>query len=142
YAFIQLLNVAAFTVAGVLGLAFLLQTLHRLTTPAIVPQPKPPVSTETKPPDEQLTAATIEAREPAFSVEPSPLDMPEGETLGRHTRLVFGCWVVVFAVVGAQMGWVLRPFVGGPNQPFEWFRARESNFFEAVFHALHSLLGS
>ena len=33
YAFIQLLNVAAFTVAGVLGLAFLLQTLHRLTSP-------------------------------------------------------------------------------------------------------------
>ena len=64
--------------------------------------------------------------------------MPEGESLGRHTRLVFGCWVVVFAVVGAQMGWVLRPFIGSPTQPFEWFRARESNFFEAVLHALQA----
>src|SRR5262245_56076020 len=131
YAFIQLLNVAAFTVAGVLGLAFLLQTLHRLTTPAIAPQPMPPVSTETKPLDEQPSDPTTEPRKPALSEEPSPLDMLEGETLGRHTRLVFGCWVVVFAVVGAQMGWVLRPFIGSPNQPFEWFRARESNFFEA-----------
>ena len=32
YPFIQLLNVAMFTVAGVLGLLFLRQTLHRLTT--------------------------------------------------------------------------------------------------------------
>ena len=32
YAFIQLLNVVMFSVAGVLGLIFLLQTLHRLTT--------------------------------------------------------------------------------------------------------------
>ena len=32
YAFIQLLNVVMFSVAGVLGLIFLLQTLHRLTS--------------------------------------------------------------------------------------------------------------
>jgi hypothetical protein len=32
YAFIQLLNVSVFSVAGVIGLGFLLQTLHRLTT--------------------------------------------------------------------------------------------------------------
>ena len=42
----------------------------------------------------------------------SPLDMPAGQTLGRHTRSVFGCWMIVFALVGAQMGWVLRPFIG------------------------------
>jgi hypothetical protein len=38
------------------------------------------------------------------------------------------------------MGWVLRPFIGDPNQPFTWFRPRESNFFEAVLNALHTLL--
>lgn len=74
--------------------------------------------------------------------EHSALDMPEGETLGRHTRLVFGCWVVVFAVVGAQMGWVLRPFIGSPAQAFTWFRVRDSNFFEAVLNALRTLLTS
>jgi hypothetical protein len=120
YAFIQLLNVLVFTVAGVLGLTFLLQTLHRLTT---------------------STIAGGESRQLTFEGEPSALEMAEGETLGRHTRLVFGCWVVVFAVVGAQMGWVLRPFIGSPDRPFEWFRARESNFFEAVLHALRSVLG-
>ena len=79
--------------------------------------------------------------EQAFREEPSALDMPDGETLGRHTRLVFGCWVFVFALVGAQMGWVLRPFIGNPDLPFTWFRARQSNFFEAVLNALQSLLG-
>ena len=46
---------------------------------------------------------------------------------------------VVFGLVGAQMGWVLRPFVGNPSLPFTWFRGRESNFFQAVLHTISSL---
>ncbi len=38
------------------------------------------------------------------------------------------------------MSWVLRPFIGSPDIAFEWFRPRSSNFFEAVFQALRSLL--
>jgi hypothetical protein len=56
-----------------------------------------------------------------------------------RSREVFSIWVVVYAAVGAQMGWVLRPFVGTPTHPFEWFRERESNFFEAVLRALRLL---
>jgi hypothetical protein len=140
YAFIQLLNVAAFTVAGVLGLAFLLQTLHRLTSP-LVSSRRPTIPDEIKPADEQPSDVNADVRDRIFAEQLSALDMLEGESLGHHTRLVFGCWVVVFAVVGAQMGWVLRPFIGSPTQAFEWFRVRESNFFEAVLHALGSLLG-
>jgi hypothetical protein len=114
YPFVLLLNVAAFSVAGVLGLAFLLQTLHRMSLPAW---------TET----------------PAPTGDPSALDMPTGQTLGRHTQLVFRCWTVIFGLVGAQMGWVLRPFVGSPALPFEWLRERHSNFFEAVLRAIQSL---
>jgi len=40
---------------------------------------------------------------------------------------------VVFGLVGAQMAWMLRPFIGNPNSPFTLIRSRESNFFEAVF---------
>ena len=43
-------------------------------------------------------------------------------------------------LVGAQMAWVLRPFVGSPSQPFQWFRVRESSFFEAVWQAIRTLL--
>jgi hypothetical protein len=54
---------------------------------------------------------------------------------------VFRVWLVAFALVGAQMSWVLRPFIGSPTQEFAWFRPRESSFFEAVIRSLRSLFG-
>ena len=66
------------------------------------------------------------------------LDQPEGQVLGGHVKLVFRCWVVVFALVGSQMAWVLRPFLGDPAQEFAWFRPRGSRFFEGVwYHIAH-----
>ncbi|MEX0643004.1 MAG: hypothetical protein WD468_09910 [Pirellulales bacterium] len=130
YPFIQLLNVVVFSVAGVLGLSFLLQTLHRLT-----------MVDEVNIPATAPSNVSPEASELAMEVvEPSALDMPAGQALGEHTRTVFGCWIVLFAVVGAQMSWVLRPFIGNPNLPFTWFRERRSNFFEEVFNSISNLL--
>jgi hypothetical protein len=40
------------------------------------------------------------------------------------------------------MSWVLRPFIGSPTLPFEWFRERESNFFIAVVYALMNMFSS
>jgi hypothetical protein len=45
----------------------------------------------------------------------------------------------MYAVVGAQMGWILRPFIGSPDLPFELFRERQSNFFQAVWRAFVDL---
>lgn len=129
YPFIQLLNVVVFSVAGIFGLAFLQQTLHRLTAAEAI------VLVPVKPASESAVEGTISNTE-----EPSALDMPAGQTLGRHTRTVFGWWIILFALVGAQMGWVLRPFIGNPALPFEWFRPRQSNFFEAVFNSIVALL--
>ena len=70
---------------------------------------------------------------------PGALDSLGGQVLGPHVKLIFRCWVVLFGVVGAQMGWVLRPFIGDPNSPFVWFRGRDSNFFHGVMHALSGL---
>jgi hypothetical protein len=64
----------------------------------------------------------------------------DDRVLSRHVKTVFRCWVVLFGLVGAQMGWVLRPFIGDPSRPFTWLRPRESNFFEAVFAALADLV--
>ena len=63
-----------------------------------------------------------------------PLDPVREPVLGKHVKTVFNLWVIVFALVGSQMGWVLRPFIGNPDMPFTWFRGRESNFFQAVLH--------
>ncbi len=122
YAFMLLFNVAVFTVSGVLGLAFLLQTLHRLSI----------VDSQTPYPAE---GGSWEAAEPA-----SALDPLENRVLSKHVKTVFRLWVIVFALVGAQMGWVLRPFVGNPATPFAWLRGRESNFFQAILQTIASLL--
>jgi hypothetical protein len=52
--------------------------------------------------------------------QPGPLTPVEGHVLGRHVKTVFACWIFVFAMVGAQMSWVLRPFIGAPAMEFEW----------------------
>ena len=155
--FILLLNVAAFTVAGVLGLMFLLQTLHRVISRdgSAKAAAAPPATTPTSEQEDQqppIAEASSDASPsdydgdgdepaPASPPRPSAIDMPEGETLGLHTQTVFRCWIVLFSLVGVQMGWVLRPFIGHPDLPFSWFRERDSNFFAAVLGALYKLLG-
>jgi hypothetical protein len=125
-----------FSVAGVLGLVFLRQTLHRLTSSGDEWLPLPTQFVEGEQP------STPESKEILASSARGPLDMPAGQTLGRHTRSVFACWMIVFALVGAQMGWVLRPFIGAPHLKVTWFRERKSNFFEAVLNALEGLFSN
>jgi hypothetical protein len=121
YPFMVIFNVVVFGVSGTLGLLFLLQTLHRLSiTDAL-----------------RLRASESAPSPPA---EPSSaLDPLRDQVLNRHVTLVFRLWIIVFALVGSQMSWVLRPFVGNPAVPFLWFRGRESNFFEAVLQILQRL---
>jgi hypothetical protein len=57
----------------------------------------------------------------------------------RRSLCIFRIWVLIYAAVGAQMGWVLRPFIGSPDVPFTLFRDRHSNFFEAVVRAIGKL---
>jgi hypothetical protein len=88
--------------------------------------------------------AAVGGAEPSPTVvaagEPSgALERLSGSVLGRNVKTVFFCWVFVFGLVGVQMSWILRPFIGNPDQPFEWFRARDSNFLEAVGRALLNL---
>jgi hypothetical protein len=133
YPFMLVLNVTMCTVAGILGLAFLLRTLHRLV----------------------LVLDDVEAREPGSyprveSPEGTGQTAPDvsgaldrvGKQTHRRAKNVFRIWTLVFALVGAQMSWVLRPFIGSPHLAFTWFRERESNFFLAVLRAIHSLVTS
>src|SRR5262249_6219663 len=41
---------------------------------------------------------------------------------GRRHLLMLWAWVVLYAFVGMQMGWMLRPFVGAPGLPVAFFR--------------------
>ena len=39
----------------------------------------------------------------------------------RHRKMV-RVWLIVYAFIGIQMGWVLRPFIGQPGVPTTYFR--------------------
>lgn len=123
YPFMLLFNVAVFAIAGLFGLRFLLQTLHRLNVSSIQP-----------PPPHAATGEALSEGGPA-----GPLEPVRNRAVSEHVKTVFRLWVIVFGLVGAQMGWVLRPFIGNPNVPFTLFRHRESNFFMAVIQALANL---
>jgi len=42
-------------------------------------------------------------------------------------------WLGLYVFVGIQMAWVVRPFVGAPGQPVQFFRAASwGNAYEVV----------
>ncbi len=70
----------------------------------------------------------------------SALDHIPGTVFSGHVKTVFRFWVILFGLVGSQMSWVLRPFIGKANEAFIFFAPRESNFLEAVLKALGELM--
>ncbi|MEK6248180.1 MAG: hypothetical protein N2C12_08370 [Planctomycetales bacterium] len=131
YSFTVLLNVVLFTAAGILGLIFLLQTLHRLTVAQSLD--------DTENGDGSSPEKSVRSLEDLDIENASTLDRIQDHALGRHVKTIFRVWVVIFGLVGAQMSWVLRPFVGDPSVPFSFFRDRESNFFQSVLTDLQNL---
>ena len=59
----------------------------------------------------------------------------DSEQAKYRTSIVKG-WLVLYAFVGSQLGWTLRPFFGEPSQPFQLFRNLESNFYVQVLHLI------
>ena len=89
YQFFKLLNVAFFSIAGVIGVGFLGQ----------------------------------------------------GMRLAGARRRVVALWVLMYAFVGSQMAWTLRPFIGAPSMRFEMFRQLGGNFYANVLASLGEILG-
>ncbi|MEO0474246.1 MAG: hypothetical protein AAF206_31855, partial [Bacteroidota bacterium] len=55
---------------------------------------------------------------------------------------VFKIWVIIFALVGFQLSWNLRPFLGQKEQPFEIVRTdTRGNVYSTIFRSMGSLLG-
>ncbi len=66
----------------------------------------------------------------------------EQEDEGSKTRnKILQFWLFLYAFVGSQLGWTLRPFFGTPDSVFQLFREREGNFYLSVIKAVTYLLG-
>ena len=130
YSFMVLLNVVVFAVSGLFGVAFLLQTLHRLTL-ALHWEPsdqKAATSASRQEAAAAVNAAVVGTPPAELPVSAQlvndigALELPDSRQISRRVTGVVKCWIVLFALVGAQMSWVLRPFIGDPNAPFAWLR--------------------
>ena len=62
-----------------------------------------------------------------------------GESFNDGVRTIMNWWLITYGLVGTQMAWILRPFVGSPH-PFSFFRPQESNFYMNLVHVIQSLL--
>lgn len=63
-----------------------------------------------------------------------------GRSRAVALRVLFA-WLAGNLLLGSQLSWNLRPFIGSPNLPVEFFRenAFRGNFFEAVFRAFQQI---
>ncbi|WP_353930227.1 actin-binding WH2 domain-containing protein [Okeanomitos corallinicola TIOX110] len=57
-----------------------------------------------------------------------------------RTRIIRG-WLFLYAFVGSQLGWTLRPFFGVPDSVFQLFREREGSFYLSILQSIGYILG-
>ncbi|NLE76582.1 MAG: actin-binding WH2 domain-containing protein [Chloroflexi bacterium] len=50
-------------------------------------------------------------------------------------------WILIYAFVGSQMAWTLRPFIGAPTMDFEFLRPMGGNFYANVLTSMGEILG-
>jgi hypothetical protein len=56
-------------------------------------------------------------------------------------KMVLIMWMFVYAFVGSQMAWTLRPFIGAPGSRFELFRQLGGNFYANIIRSIGEILG-
>jgi hypothetical protein len=118
YEFIMLLNVAVFTVAGAYGVWFLSKGMHGLMPAVMQKEPEP---------------------EPIPTMADGGTPVPTSSA-SHGVGTIMKWWLITYGIVGTQMAWILRPFVGTPDIPFSFFRAHESNFYVNVGQLIVKLL--
>jgi hypothetical protein len=115
YEFFKLLNVAILGLTGLTGLNFLVGGMRAMNAsePAIT-----------------LADAATEETAAAPAAKPA-----------RAASMPFlQIWLFLFAFVGTQLGWTLRPFFGSPGLSFEIFRTLEGNFYMNMVQTVLQLL--
>lgn len=152
HAFMRLLNVGIFVIAGIMGMRFLCQMLTRFNTLLHVMRMNEEESETADPPAEDTDATTdrVSADAAPEGTPPALAPAPRRQPIARRhlapnthrkTQAIFMLWILVFSVIAAQMGWILRPLIGDPKEGFVLFAPRESNIFMGILMALADLLG-
>ena len=68
--------------------------------------------------------------------------LSQQDEVGKKTRTaILRFWLLLYGLVGMQLGWFLRPFFGSPSDKFELFRQVQGNFYLDIVGALSEILG-
>lgn len=68
--------------------------------------------------------------------------LSEEDKDGLETRMnILRFWLILYAFVGTQLAWTLRPFFGTPEAPFELFRQMQGNFYLDIVKAFGEIFG-
>lgn len=60
----------------------------------------------------------------------------------KSRRYLLQGWVFLYGLVGSQLGWTLRPFLGVEGEPFQVFRPEiDGNFYGQVLRAIGTMIG-
>jgi hypothetical protein len=142
YPFIVLLNVIVCGLSSVFGLVTFLSRLEHWLTDKTTSKK---LSPEARDQSSQPSTENSDNNPQQSDATPSSAEVEEAEqpvqTSSSSARRVFQVWIFVFGLVGLQMSWILRPFIGSPHAEFAWFKPRESSFFESVANTIRSLFG-
>lgn len=124
YSFFLLMNVAIFALTGIVGIRLFYQGMRSLTPPS--DDRANPIVPTADTPDDFLPMEAIIKRD---------------DDLQKTRKRLLQFWLVLYALVGSQLGWTLRPFFGAPDEPFQLFRTIEGNFYGQVLRTLLTFLG-
>jgi hypothetical protein len=139
YDFFLLLNVAIFTLTGLIGIKLFYEGMRSVAqfTPDVPSRSAIRFADDFTPQElEGLKDQELkELKKQSFKDQ----ELKETTQATRTKLLQF--WLVLYGLVGSQLGWTLRPFFGAPGEPFQLFRNIESNFYAQVIRIILNVLG-
>ena len=129
YQFFILLNVVIFALTGFIGISYLYQIMR--------PESEQPEFVSVAPAENKAESdfVVVDADQKSKKRVIKNVD-PAVKTRTNILRF----WLGLYAFVGCQLAWTLRPFFGAPGQAFELFRPREGNFYLSVIQSLLEIL--
>ncbi|MGB9592506.1 MAG: hypothetical protein ACPL7R_00040, partial [Anaerolineae bacterium] len=63
-----------------------------------------------------------------------------GKAPSRMRDTLFWTWAAVYALVGGQLAWLARPFIGSPNAPFQFLRGAGGSVYQELARSAWHLL--
>lgn len=154
--FMVVLNVFFFVIGGLIGVGALNRSIGTLLEDSASSEAVPEVTAASRIAQDRLEEGkenAVESKDEKAGatesgdekVDDEAVVLPSMDRAWRPRqeapRSVLRTWLVMYIVVGAQMSWIMRPFVGKPEDAFVLLSPTESNFLDGFFTILGGLFG-